>query len=72
MNIPTGEFRAITNAAAEVGYDSGRDSFAYDLGTEIRTMIDGGATDTQIVDAAREMIAARMEVGLPSAGWFAT
>lgn len=71
MNVPTGEFRALTAAAAKA-YDAGQDTFAYEIGTEIRTMINNGATDTEILNTTQEMISARMEVGLPSAGWFAS
>lgn len=71
MNVNTGEFRALT-AAAGRAYDSGQDTFAYEIGIEIRTMIANGATDTEILDVTREMISARMEVGLPSAAWFAS
>lgn len=69
MNIETGEFRALTEAVASA-YDSGQDTFAYEIGTEIRTMIDAGSTDTEILEVTRELVAARMEVGLPPGRWF--
>lgn len=72
MNIETGEFRAIIRASAEVGYDQGRDAFAYEIGDEICARTREGSTDTEILDATREIVSARMEVGLPSAAWFAS
>lgn len=59
MQIGTGEFRTLTAAAAEAGYDSGRDAFAYELGTGVCAMIRDGATDTEIVEFTQEMVSAR-------------
>jgi len=50
--------------------ENGQDQFAFDVGAMLRARIDGGATDTELVEAVEAMICARMEVGLPEGQWF--
>lgn len=56
---------AAVPAALTAAHEAGKDQMAHDIGGMIRGMIDGGAADTDILDAVRSAVIGRLELGLP-------
>jgi hypothetical protein len=50
--------------------EAGAEVWAYELGYALLELRDDGASDAVVIEAALEMIAARMSVGLPHETWF--
>jgi hypothetical protein len=63
---PPRVIRMLIEHAIEIGAER----WAHDLGYALLDLRHDGASDDQVIHAALDMVAARMQVGLPHEGWF--
>ena len=70
LSYAVDDITRVGGRAVREASEGGQDRFAFEILELVRALIDGGSTDSQVVEAVQDATAARIEAGLPPEQWF--